>query len=623
MTDHPIHAAATAAATPRLTPTAPAAAEGLPRLTREIIVLTTLLQGVLVYGWVEGWWGGGARGVHIGLTTVIAVPAFFVLCVVQLRDRLLWASMAVVALLVLGLNASVWWMGAGEQDTVPWSLWGVWLCCLAALLLIALSWVQALLQHRSLRHVPYRSLFEQAWNNAMVLPFAALFVGLCWGVLALWAGLFALLKVEFFAETFTQPAFICMATGLMAGLGVLMARGQPKALRMMLQLVLALFKLLLPLLALVMVLFVLFLPFTGLQPLWDTGHATVLLCYLLLCLVLGVNAVYQDGSAAQSPYPAPVQWLVQAAVVLMPVLALLAVWGLGLRVGQYGWTVQRIGAAVVVGVLLLYSVGYAAAALRVDAVRWLSGIARWNPGMSWLVMALLVLLHTPVLDPYRISAQHQRDRLAQGQAPVSLSALEQLRFGHGRHGVPALQFLQTQPLLADAQSQQWLAQVIAAHRRSARAGRPSPTAQALAQPVAEQLQLAPAHESPPADWWAAVEAQPLRSSVQHCLREEVRCMVLQLPLESTPGQQPGQGAQLELNPLVCRVGSLSPNCQVFGRQADSAWQRVGQLSWGGVPSAQRALLEQAIEEGRLQTQPPRWQEVVVPGLDARAGQVRE
>ena len=83
----------------------------------------------------------------------------------------------------------------------------------------------------------------------------------------------------------------------------------------------------------------------------------------------------------------------------------------------------------------------------------------------------------------------------------------------------------------------------------------------------------------------------------------MRCLVLQLPLER-------QGPPL---PLVCRLGGYVTSCQVFGRQAQGAWERVGQLSWGRLSSEARAQLEQAVQEGRLSVQTPRWNDVVVPG----------
>ena len=611
----------------------PASAHALPRATREAIVLVTLLQGLLVYGWLQKWWGDSAAGTAIGLTTVLAVPAWWVLCVQQLRDRVLWQGTALVTLLVLALNTSVWWIADGDPRNAK-RLWAGWLLSQQVLLLVLLAWMQVALQHRQLRRVPYSSLFAQAWNNAMVLPMVALFVGLCWSVLGLWASLFLVLGVSLFMDTFTQPAFACMATGLMLGLGVLVARGQPRALRMLLQLVLGLCKLLLPLIALVVVLFVLFLPFTGVRPLWDTGRATVLLCTLLLQLMLGCNAVFQDGRHGGAVYPQPVQWLVQAAVCCMPLLALLAVWGLGLRVQQYGWSVARIWGAAVVGLLLLYSLGYAWGVLRPRSGPWLGSLARTNPPMSWLLVAVLVLWHAPGTNPYRISAQDQARRMLHGTAPVTLKALQGLRFDHGRYGRPALESLLAHPRMADATTQQWLQQLLSVQRR---ADMPAavPQAQAVAPAPADgrAWPVAPGHTAPPQDWWVAMATSTLKAYANGCDAAHQRCMVLQLPLlapgdagsEQADGRDDGrEGAQdvALANPLLCVLGMRAPRCQVFARNAQGQWESPGRLQWYGLDDARRAQLERAITEGQLTTQPARWLDVQVPGMDVPAASVR-
>jgi hypothetical protein len=579
----------------------------LPRLTREAMVLLGLAMGGVAYGYLQGWLGHDPMVSRPWLVSSLALGLFALMCVQELRDRRLWASLAVVAGVVWGLNFSVvGWMDARWSSRI----WAPWLLAQAALLMVALAWVQVGLLHRRLRAVPYASLFHQAWNNSMVLGFAALFVAVCWGILGLWAVLFMLVKVRFFADTFTQPLFACLVTGVMLGAGMVMARGQPRSMRVVLQLALAFFKLLLPMLALVVVLFVLFLPFTGVQPLWETGHAAFLLMGVQLYLMLLVNAVYQDGSAQQAPYPALASALVGAALLVMPLLAGLTVWAVALRVQQYGWTAQRVWAAAAAGVLLLYAVGYAVAALRSRHGPWLGDVRRINPLMSWVVMALLVLLHTPVLDPYRMGAHSQYARLVQGQAPFARAELEELRFGHGRHGLAAMQRLQALPQFAQPEQQALIQQVQEASGRHAVRGSAPPAESA--KPLAELLPVAPGHASPPADWWAAMDQPDWRSSVAHCANRKSRCWVLQLALE--------RGGPL--NPLVCRVGEYTPNCRVYGRNAAGTWERVGQLSWGGLDGEKREALVQAIEAGSLQSQPPRWQEVVVPGAQGvRAGRV--
>lgn len=590
-----------------VSPEATSSLPALPRLTREMLVLTGLLQGGLVYAFVQGWLGSEPQARAPWLSLLLAVSLFAMMSALQLRDRLWWASLAVVGAVTAGLNFSVvWFMG---DRWLP-RIWWPWLLAQGALLLVVLAWVQALLQHRSLRHVPYASLFTHAWNNAMVIGFVTKFVGLCWSVLGLWAGLFALLKVKLFVTTFTQPLFVCLATGGMVGVGLVLARGQPKPLRMLLQLALALCKLLLPLLSLVVVLFVLFLPFTGVQSLWETRKAAPLLMGVWLWMLLFVNAVYQDGAASEEPYPAPVRALIGAALVAMPVLAGLALWAVCLRVQQYGWTHERVWAVVMAAVLLLYAVGYAVMAVRSWQGPWLEGVQRLNPAMSWLVLALLVLLHTPLLDPYRLGAASQRERLRQSTAPVSLADLDSLRWDHGRHGLPALQSLQSEARFATGEVAQWLAQVLVATERMTRAPRP----EAPPQPLAGHLELAPGHERPAQDWWAAIETPPLRDHLAHCPREDVRCLVLQLPLER-------QGPPL---PLVCRLGGYTTSCQVFGPQAQGGWKRVGQLAWGGLSSEGRAQLAQAVQEGQLSVQTPRWNDVVVTGAqDLPAGRLRD
>lgn len=583
--------ASPATVSPEATSTPPA----LPRQTREMLVLIGLLQGGLVYAFVQGWLGRESQVHAPWLSLLLAVSLFAMMSARQLRDRLWWVSLAVVGAVTAGLNFSVvWFMG---DRWLP-SIWWPWLLAQWALLLVALAWVQALLEHRSLRNVPYASLFTHAWNNAMVIGFVSQFVGLCWSVLGLWAGLFALLKVKLFVTTFTQPLFVCLATGGMVGIGLVLARGQPKPLRMLLQLALALCKLLLPLLSLVVVLFVLFLPFTGVQSLWETRKAAPLLMGVWLWMLLFVNAVYQDGAASEEPYPAPVRALIGAALVAMPVLAVLALWAVCLRVQQYGWTHERVWAAVIASVLLLYALGYAVMAVRSWKGPWLDGVQRLNPAMSWLVLALLVLLHTPLLDPYRLGAASQRERLLQSTAPVSLADLDSLRWDHGRHGLPALQSLQSDARFATGEAAQWLAQVLAAPART----RPAPRPKEPPQPLASHLQLAPGHERPAQDWWTAIETPPLRARLEHCVRGGAPCLVLQLPLER-------QGPLL---PLVCRLGGYV-SCQVFGRQAQGAWERVGQVSWSGLSSEDRARLEQAVQEGRLSVQTPRWNDVAVSG----------
>ena len=121
--------------------------------------------------------------------------------------------------------------------------------------------------------------------------------------------------------------------------------------------------------------------------------------------------------------------------------------------------------------------------------------------MSWLVMALLVLLHTPLLDPYRIGAASQYQRLADGTQAPTLQALQDLRFDHGRHGLPALQRLQGLPAFSQGEVAQDLRQMLAAE---AKRYLPRQASALSAADWRSRLALAPGHAQPPEDWWPAL-----------------------------------------------------------------------------------------------------------------------
>ncbi len=81
---------------------------------------------------------------------------------------------------------------------------------------VALPWWQFQLQHGQWR-ASYPSC-SSAPGRTATLALAALFTGLTWLLLWLWAALFQLLEVTFFRDLFRQDAFIALATGAWPGL---------------------------------------------------------------------------------------------------------------------------------------------------------------------------------------------------------------------------------------------------------------------------------------------------------------------------------------------------------------------------------------------------------------------
>ena len=116
---------------------------------------------------------------------------------------------------------------------------------------------------------------------------------------------------------------------------------------------------------------------------------------------------------------------------LLP-LAAVALYGLGLRVGQYGWTIPRVWALYCGGLLALYALGYAWAALR--PAGFYGTLATTNLVAAFATLVLLALVHTPVADPRRIAAQSQLQGLLDGRLEPREYRYSSMRNDHGRWG---------------------------------------------------------------------------------------------------------------------------------------------------------------------------------------------
>lgn len=282
----------------------------------------------------------------------------------------------------------------------------------------------------------YAEVFSDSWRNALV-------AALCWaltlgvfGVMMLWGELFRVIGIEFFIDLFTEDWFLFPVLSVAVGLGVFIFRGLANVIGGIASLLQGLMWLLLPLVLMVTVLFLGALPFTGLQPLWDTGNGTALLMALNLFALFALNAVYQRGDRA--PYPPQVHRLLCAGIALLPVISLLALYGLYLRVDQYGWTVARCWALLISLLISLFSLGYAGGILRFRE-DWTGKLASVNLPMSLLMLAFVLLVNSPLLDFRKISLASQQGRVERGEI-----TLEQFDFFDAREnmGRPAYLWMQ-------------------------------------------------------------------------------------------------------------------------------------------------------------------------------------
>jgi hypothetical protein len=294
----------------------------------------------------------------------------------------------------------------------------------------------------------YKLLFAYSWHNIIVLFEAAVFTGLFWGLLALWQALFGMLHIEFFKQLFSEPLFYLPVTTLIFGSAIYLtgsAENAGRVVTVMLNQVLNLFKWLGTLTALLLTLFTLAL-LPQLPALFTSGNkaiSAVWLLWLVAVVVLFLNAAYRDGKV-EKPYPNWIALFMRVVIPLMVIISATAIWALCVRVHEYGLTVDRIWALVVAGAAVLYSIGYAIAAVRKGA--WFGGIARVNVIVALALMIVLALMLTPVLSPYRLAANSQYQRILAGPFDESWinsgrTPFSALRYDTGRYGEQRLEEL--------------------------------------------------------------------------------------------------------------------------------------------------------------------------------------
>lgn len=575
----------------------------LPQPTRAFIVLIALLQGLLLYLAQQGaehrWWPfDQLNGRIYWYTLVLSVPTVMSLTVQRLNDARFWQH-AIALSTAFGLLAA-WaaWSVGGAPGIESSAVLSPFATTLAIALFIATPYLQCRLQHGRWR-APYAELFEHAWQNALTLALALLFVGICWGVLELWGRLFKLIGIDGFDWLFDRDYFIYPATGLMAGLGVLIGRTQQRPVQVARQIMFAIFKGLLPLLSAIAVLFVVTLPFTGLEALWKTRSAASILMSVIALLVLFVNAVYQDGEG-ERPYPAWLRRIVEAALIVSPIYAVLGLYALWLRIAQYGWTSDRFWAVLLAILLTGYAFGYAYSALR-SRTNWLRPLAPVNVGLSWIAIALAVIANSPVLDPHRLIVNDQLARLHDGRTAPDKLDLNHLRFTTGRRGYEALQALRQDPLFASQPTQ--LERLQQALNRKGRWSRwrsdddLRQTALASVDQLRGVIRVAPGVETPEPAFWQALLNGPL--AYHECNQPDSRCVLLTPDLD-------GDGSKER---LLCSLGdNWGVPCRLYAMQ-NGRWAIAGKTRF----SVESKDIEAALLQGRLETKRQRWAELEVNG----------
>lgn len=576
----------------------------LPKSSRLTIILLGLLQGAFLYLTRDSFERIEVASFQTALlfcnTLLFTLPLMLSLSVISLKDFRLWRGLGIILIMLLIVASWANWslydiFGGMRKSGIQFQYYA----CLSAFVFLTLPWLQAQISQKSW-FPDYESLHDNLWLNSLTVVITLILIGLFWGILRLCASLFSLLGIEFFENLFfDSDLFIYLANGFMVGIGILTGRTQTQFIKVGRNVLSVMIKGLLPLLSFIALIFIVTLPFVGLNALTAEWSAAGLLTTMVALLVVFVNAVYQTGLSTP-PYPKAIRWLVNASILVLPVYALFALYSMWVRVAQYGWTPERVLATVIICVAVCFACSYAFSVMR-SRDSWLQPLSSINRLMSLVMIVLLVLVNSPLLDPYRISISSQLARYQQNLTLSESLDLNAWRFKYGRAGNDALLALKNDPqYVSDALRKAELEQVMA--RQSVWDNSIDETANAeyaelVAKRVQQGMELAKGTTMPPADFWRVFVSED-NYETRECLKDSTKCMALALDLDADGKDEY----------MVCNFNDgMTPRCSIFSMLKDR-WQRIGSVNlYSSDKSADR--FKQIMRQGEIKPKPRVWNDL--------------
>ena len=285
--------------------------------------------------------------------------------------------------------------------------------------------------------MPYADIFFQFCRNLFLLFQAAIVIAVFWGMLITAGLLFDIVGLEIVPFVILNPFVSVPLTSLIIAISISVAISHP-GIDSLGRWILSVLAWLLPFFSFMSVIFMACLPFSGLKMLWNTGQASTLMLLLQFGTIILANAAWLDGSknTFTNKY---VNFAAQIALLCLPVYFGMCIYSVGLRIEQYGLSVDRIQAMFLVVVTGVWGMGYAGAVLlRV----WPSSIGIVNVSSVVIMAVIVAAMNSPILDPYKLAALNQSERLVTGEISPENFDYIYARFNLGRYGISMLQKLE-------------------------------------------------------------------------------------------------------------------------------------------------------------------------------------
>ena len=294
------------------------------------------------------------------------------------------------------------------------------------------------------------------WTNIILGGAACAFTGASVLLTVLLAELFSLIGIDFLRRLLEDGWFLWTVACTAFGGAVGLLRDRDGVLGTLQKVARAILSVLAPVLAVGLVFFVLALPFTGLEPLWSKTKSTtplLLVCILAAVVLVNATAGNSEEDEARSPL---LRWSAIGLIAVMLPLAAVAAMSLGKRIGQYGYTPERLWAAVFVLVATCFALGYLLSVVR-GRLEWPGTLRRTNVRLAAGICALALFLALPLVSFGALSANDQLARLRDGRTPPERFDWAAMRFDFGPAGRKALEQLAASgPAPLRARAVEWL-----------------------------------------------------------------------------------------------------------------------------------------------------------------------
>jgi hypothetical protein len=284
------------------------------------------------------------------------------------------------------------------------------------------------------------------------------------------------------------------------------------------------------------------------------------------------------------------------------IYGVIGLYALGLRIGQYGWTSERVFAVTICTMLTIAAFAYAIGVLRPRGP-WLAALPRINVALSLLAIATIAALNSPLLDPHRIGAGDQLRRWRDGRTDADHLDTRYLRYDSGRRGYRALQALQSDPrVAADAALADSIRRLLDRQTVPGWSGEAERRRTRVIDAEVLAARIHPAQGSAPPEPALLRALLGTPGAVEDCLFADADCIAIDRDFD-------GDGRN---DVLLCDLGTESvATCALWTRSAEGDWRQAATLNWYISGDSQRAA--RALREGKVEIRPRRWPDLSVDG----------